>query len=418
MLILVVNCGSSSIKFQAIDAAAERRLAAGQVERIGRDDARLVVGTDGDDRDRTLAVADHREALALVFRALESGGVLRAGGGVDGIAHRVVHGGDRFHEAVRIDERVIAAIRDLSRLAPLHNPANLLGVEVARQLAPDVPQIAVFDTAFHQQLPAHAYTYALPLDLARRLHVRRYGFHGSSHAYVAGEAARWLGRPLEGLRLITLHLGNGCSAAAVRGGRSVDTSMGLTPMEGLVMGTRCGDLDPAILPYLAQAEGLDAAGLDRLLNRDSGLLGLCGDSDMRQVLARDAAGDAAARLAVEVFCYRVRKYIGAYVAVLGGLDALVFTAGIGERSPEIRRRCCQDLACLGIAVDPARNAAADGAVREVSPAGTAVRVLVVPTDEELHIARAARAVIAQGSRPAVSAAGEACAPGAGCPAPG
>jgi len=288
---------------------------------------------------------------------------------------------------VRLDQATIAALEKLDTLAPLHNAASLAGVRAARALLPDVPQFAAFDTAFHRGLPDHAQYYALPLTLQREWGIRRYGFHGLSHGYVAAEAARWLGRPQAELKLITLHLGNGASACAIRGGRSIDTSMGFTPLEGLVMGTRCGDLDPALPAYLAATLGLDDAQLRQLLQEQSGLLGLGGDADMREIERRRELGDEAARLAFDVFCYRVRKYVGGYYAALGGLDALVFTAGIGERSVAVREAVCTDMEALGIGVDRARNAAAGQGVVEIGRGDLPVRVLIVPTNEELEIAR-------------------------------
>jgi acetate kinase len=298
-----------------------------------------------------------------------------------------------------IDDDVVAAIRDLIPLAPLHNPSNLLGIEEARRRFPHVPHVAVFDTAFHQTLPSHAYRYAVPRDLYERYQVRRYGFHGSSHAYVAKEAARHLGRAPETVNLVTLHLGNGATAAAIAAGRSVDTSMGLTPLEGLVMGTRCGDLDPALHFYLLRQTGMAPAELEKLLNSGSGLKGLCGVADMREIQGRAAAGDGEAALALEIFCYRVKKYLGAYAAALGHVDAVVFTGGIGENSAVVRGKVCAGLENLGVALDETRNAAAAGAPAQISREDSAVAVLVVPTDEELEIARQAMAVIATATQP-------------------
>jgi acetate kinase len=306
---------------------------------------------------------------------------------LDGIGHRVVHGGERFREPTLLDESVVAAIREQAPLAPLHNPANLLGIEVALETCPEVPQVAVFDTAFHQTIPPHAYLYAIPYEYYQRLGIRRYGFHGTSHYFVAKAAAGFLGRPLESLRLVTIHLGNGASAAAIDRGRCVDTSMGLTPLEGLMMGTRSGDIDPAILPFLATHEGLKVAQLNEMLNQQSGLKGICGANDMREILQRGEQGDDRARLAVTMYAYRVKKYLGAYLAVLGGADAVVFTAGIGENSPTIREMACAGLNGLGIALDADRNAATDRGIREIQNADSEVRVLGVPTDEELEIAK-------------------------------
>jgi acetate kinase len=326
------------------------------------------------------SVADHDAGLRAVVDALEHAGLST---GISAIGHRVVHGGDRFVEPTLIDDTVIDGIRDQVPLAPLHNPANLAGIEVARQLWPNVPQVAVFDTAFHATLPPHAYRYAVPESWYTRHRVRRYGFHGTSHAYVARRAADILDRPLEHLRMITAHLGNGASVTAIAGGRSVDTSMGLTPLEGLVMGTRSGDIDPAIGYHIARNTGLTMDEVNIALNFASGLRGLCGENDLRVIEARAERGDAVAKLALDVFCHRIRKYIGAYAAVLGGLDALVFTAGIGEHSAAVRQQVCAGMEFLGIELDPAANIASAGVV---SATGCRVAVLVVPTDEELEIA--------------------------------
>lgn len=369
--VLVVNSGSSSLKYQLIETDGPQRLAGGVVERIGEPDA----------------VADHRAALGEVVAALRAEGLDER---VAAIGHRVVHGGDRFVEPTRIDDDVLAGIRDLTPLAPLHNPANVTGIEVARELWPHLPQVAVFDTAFHATLPVHAYRYAVPEEWYTDHDVRRYGFHGTSHAYVARQAAGILGRPAEDLRLITLHLGNGASATAVSGGRSIDTSMGLTPLEGLVMGTRSGDLDPAVIFHVARSSGATPDEIDRALNKASGMLGLCGHNDLRTVEERAAGGDDRAQLALEVFCYRIRKYVGAYTAALGGIDGIVFTAGIGEHSPGVRARVCSGLGWLGATLDDEANAAS---ATVISTPDSRVTVLVVPTDEELEIATSTLAVL-------------------------
>jgi acetate kinase len=371
--VLVINCGSSTVKYQLLAADAGRLLAGGVEEVPAR---------------------DHRGAFGRIGAALSRSGALAAGS-LAAIGHRVVHGGERFQAPARIDAAVCAAIRELAVLAPLHNPANLIGIEVCREAFPDVPQVAVFDTAFHQTLPAHAYRYAVPEAWYRRFGVRRYGFHGTSHRWVAERAAEALGRPLAALNLITLHLGNGASAAAIRAGRCVDTSMGLTPLEGLVMGTRSGDLDPAVPLFVQRAAGLAPEAADAALNQDSGLLGLAGTSDMRELLARERAGDERARLALELYCYRIRKYLGAYSAVLGRVDAVVFTGGIGENSARVRSLACTGLELLGIAVDERANVAAAGEVAEIGSPGTPVRALVVRTNEELQIARETLATLAQ-----------------------
>ncbi len=329
---------------------------------------------------------DHAEALDRITSLLADAGAVGDGSELLGIGHRVVHGGEAFREPCLIDDRVIEIIRGLSSLAPLHNPANLLGIEVAMARRPDVPQVAVFDTAFHHSIPPRAYRYAVPEEWYESHGVRRYGFHGTSHAYVAKQAARELGRPLEELNLIVLHLGNGASVTAIANGKSVDTSMGLTPLEGLVMGTRGGDIDPGVIIHMAREAGLSVEEIDADLNGASGLSGLCGLSDMRDVLEREAAGDTRARLALDVYTYRMRKYIGAYMAVLGHADAIVFTAGVGENSADIRERACEGLEGLGVQLDEARNRAVAQGVRPIHRDGAPLAVLVVPTNEELEIA--------------------------------
>jgi acetate kinase len=391
--ILVVNCGSSSVKYQLLDMSREAVLAAGMVERIGEHGSRhRHRGEQTAGWEREVSAADHRQAFAHIGAALRACGL--DAGLLQAVGHRVVHGGETFSAPVRIEAGVVAAIRRLIPLAPLHNPANLTGIEVSLEAFPQVPQVAVFDTAFHQSIPPHAHRYAVPHAWYEEHQVRRYGFHGSSHQYVAARAAAALGRPPQSVNLITLHLGNGASATAVQGGRSVDTSMGLTPLEGLVMGTRSGDLDPAIPLYLQRAAGLGAEAVDRTLNQASGLKGLCDTNDMREVLARGEAGDARARLALEMYCYRIRKYIGAYYAVLGTVDAVVFTGGVGENAAPVRATICAGLERLGIGVDPLRNAAAQGELSDIGRPDLPVRILVARTNEELQIARLARAVVA------------------------
>jgi acetate kinase len=299
----------------------------------------------------------------------------------------VVHGGEFFHEPTFVDDRVIDAIRGMIPLAPLHNPANLIGIEVAMKQRPDVPQVAVFDTAYHQSMPPHAFHYALPQELYKKHHVRRYGFHGTSHLYVAKQASEHLGKPLDNLNLITLHLGNGASAAAIKAGESVDTSMGLTPLEGLIMGTRCGDLDPAIHFYLARETGKSMDEVETLLNNESGLKGICGVNDMREIIRLVGEGDEKAELAIDAYCYRIKKYIGAYFAVLGHVDALVFTGGIGENAALIRQRSCENLSGLGIMLDEQKNSSCVGTFMPVHSRESKVGILVIPTNEELEIAR-------------------------------
>ena len=392
-LVFVVNCGSSSLKYRLVDVAAGTSLASGIVERIGEAAARLVHDGPGGGETREARLPDHEAALRAVLEAFDRGGrPLREAGPV-AVAHRVVHGGERFAAPVVVDAEVLAEIRDLATLAPLHNPVNAVGIEVAQRVFPDLPHVAVFDTAFHQTLPPRAYTYAVPGAWARDHGVRRYGFHGTSHAYVSRVAAGMLGRAPAEANLIVLHLGNGASVTAVAGGRSVDTSMGLTPLEGLVMGTRSGDLDPAVVLHLLRS-GISAQEIDDGLNRRSGMLALGGDNDMREVHRRAAGGDPGAALALDVYCYRIRKYVGAYLAVLGHADAIAFTAGVGQHDADVRARSLAGLEGLGIAVDPERNAAPADGPRIVSPDGARTAVLVVPTDEELEIATQAARLVA------------------------
>lgn len=392
MDVLVVNSGSSSLKVELVDVARREARASALAERIGEPAGRLRVraargGGPPEASERAAAFADHRAALGAIAEALRGAGAPAA------VGHRVVHGGEAFSAPARIGPDVMEAIRRLAPLAPLHNPANLLGIEVCLELFPALPQVAVFDTAFHQTLPPHAYRYAVPEAWYARHGVRRYGFHGTSHAHVVRRAAEHLGRPVAELRLVTLHLGNGASAAAVAGGRCVETSMGMTPLEGLVMGTRSGDLDPAVPFHVARAAGLAPAAIEELLNEASGLRGLAGASDMRDVLARADAGDPRARLALDVYAHRIRKYVGAYAAVLGGLDAIVFTAGIGENAPAVRALACDGLGFLGVRVDPDRNAAAAGEVAEIHAADAPVALLVIRTHEELEIALQTAALV-------------------------
>jgi acetate kinase len=398
MKILVLNSGSSSIKYQLFDMPAETVLASGVLEQIGEAESRLTHQTrnaqgEMDEIVKTDAVADHQAGFQLIAAVLSESGAVQDTNALSGIGHRVVHGGEEFKEPTLINKKVIDTIRRLIPLAPLHNPANLLGIEVAMQSAPDVLQVAVFDTAFHQSIPMHAFRYAIPQDLYEAHHVRRYGFHGTSHHYVAKQAARLVDRPLNSLNLISLHLGNGASAAAVKGGISIDTSMGMTPLEGLIMGTRSGDIDPAIIFYLKRKTGLARDDVESILNKDSGLKGICGVNDMRQIeeLAQD--GNPQARLAIEMVCYRIKKYIGAYYAVLGRLDALVFTAGIGEKSPLIRAGSCRGLAHLGIEVEAEKNNRKSKEAFEIQTRDSSVKVLVIPTNEELEIAEQTLACI-------------------------
>jgi acetate kinase len=389
MKILVINCGSSSIKYRLFIMPAGEVLAAGLVERIGEAQGCHRHSNPGETEQRsdTLCVPNHREGLARIVTALTASGIVSDLSELAAIGHRVVHGGELFHRPTRVDDAVIAQIRELVPLAPLHNPAGLAGIEISRQVAPGVPQVAVFDTAFHHTLPDFAYHYALPRRFYADYRVRRYGFHGISYSYVARQAARFLDRPLADLNMIALHLGNGASATAIAGGRSVDTSMGMTPLEGLIMGTRSGDIDPAIPFYLGREAGLSANEVENVLNRDSGLKGLCGSNDMREVHRLADSGDAAARLALEMVCHRLKKYIGAYVAVLGRVDALIFTGGIGENDSWLRARTCTGLEALGIHIDVQKNTLPGEGDRAVHTEGARTAVLVVPTNEEFEIAR-------------------------------
>ncbi|MBF0673281.1 MAG: acetate kinase [Salinibacterium sp.] len=375
-LVFVVNSGSSSIKYQLLDLESGEAVVSGLLERIGEPGS---------------PIADHEFGMSIVLAKLGD-----RGDEIVAVGHRVVHGGPNFAEATFIDDDVEAQIDALSVLAPLHNPGAVLGIRAARAALPAVPHVAVFDTAFHATLPPAAHTYAIDTELARRHKVRRYGFHGTSHQYVSRRAAEFLGRPLESLRTIVLHLGNGASVTAVDGGRSVDTSMGLTPLEGLVMGTRSGDIDAGVVFHLARQEGLSIDEIDVLLNRRSGLLGLTGTGDMRDVQEAASSGDETAQAALAIWRHRIRHYIGAYIAGLGGLDALVFTAGIGENNALLRRRALAGLEFLGIEIDPDRNELQSRAERFISPDGAPVAVLVIPTNEELEIARQAYALVEAG----------------------
>ncbi|MFZ5482838.1 MAG: acetate/propionate family kinase [Pseudomonadota bacterium] len=386
----VVNCGSSSLKFAVFGLDGAQVLATGLVERIGAEGGRLRATWPGDRRtDEVACFSDHAEALRGVFTRLRDAGLAAP----DVIGHRVVHGGERFTGPTRIDAEVFLDLQRTIPLAPLHNPINLAGIATARAQFPDTPQVAVFDTAFHQTLPESAWRYALPRDWHHRWGVRRYGFHGTSHGYVARRAARWLGRAPEDCNLISLHLGNGASAAAIEAGRSVETSMGFTPLEGLVMGTRCGDMDPAIPAYMERVAGLSPEQVDADLNHESGLKALCGDYDMRAILARSAAGDADARLALDIYVHRIRKYLGAYLAVLGRVDAVLFTGGIGEHAAPVRAAICAGLEGLGLRLDPVANAGVSTPEVAIHAADSPVALLVIATDEEREIARQAVACL-------------------------
>jgi len=394
MRILVINTGSSSIKYKLFSINNSKVLAHGNLEKIGEPGAgrhTCVMISNGRERRRILetSVADHTEGLNAIVRLMTDPetGVIRDLSEIDAVGHRVVHGAETLRKPTIIDDAVLAAIRKNIPLAPLHNPANIIGIETARKVFPHAIQVAVFDTAFHHTIPRWAYLYALPYELYTSLKIRRYGFHGTSHHFVAEEAAALLGKPLAETNLITIHLGNGGSITAVKNGRSVDTSMGMTPLEGLIMGTRCGDLDPSIPYFLASNAGMSIGEINTLLNKESGLKGICGLNDMRDIVSAAAKGNEQAETALEMFAYRIKKYIGAYLAVLGRVDAIVFTAGIGEHAPEIRSRVCNGLEQLGISIDEQRNRETDGGCRDIQRLSSPTRILVIPTDEELKIAR-------------------------------
>lgn len=392
--VLVLNSGSSSVKYQLLDMRDSSRLAVGLVERIGEQTSRLKhTPADGESRERGGAIADHDAALKAVAEELAKDGLGLDSPELAAIGHRVVHGGKTFTEPTVIDDTVLAEIERLIPVAPLHNPANLTGIRTAQVLRPDLPQVAVFDTAFHTTMPESAARYAIDVKTADEHRVRRYGFHGTSHAYVSRATAELLGKDPSETNVIVLHLGNGASASAVRGGRCVDTSMGLTPLEGLVMGTRSGDMDPAVIFHLMRVGGMSADEIDTLLNKKSGLIGLCGDNDMREIRRRVDEGDEQAELAFDIYIHRLKKYIGAYYAVLGRVDAVAFTAGVGENAAPVRAAALAGLEVLGLAVDGERNAVRGDEARLISPEDARVAVAVVPTDEELEIATQTYALV-------------------------
>ncbi|QDZ16273.1 acetate/propionate family kinase [Humibacter ginsenosidimutans] len=385
--VLVINSGSSSFKYQLIDAETEERLASGLVERIGEASGHATHDTADGHWERSLEIPDHTAGFAVMTDAFAEHGPSLTDNAPVAVGHRVVHGGARFFEPTLVTPLVLINIEDLSDLAPLHNPANVEGIKAAQQAFPDLPQVAVFDTAFHQTMPPDAYTYGLEATTAERYRIRRYGFHGTSHKFVSEAAAAFVGRPLDDLKQIVLHLGNGASVCAVDGGRSVDTSMGFTPLEGLVMGTRTGDIDPAVLLYLQRRTRIAVDELDDLLNKRSGILGLSGHKDMRDLTRAADAGDEAAELALGVYVRRLKRYLGAYIAELGGVDVISFTAGVGENSAIVRARALGGLERLGIVLDADRNNGPNHGPRVISTDASPVTVLVVPTNEELEIAR-------------------------------
>lgn len=390
MKILVINAGSSSLKYQLINMKDESVLAKGNVERIGLPDPLLKHTPQG--RDTVVIKGDYKDHVAAIKKVIEiltdkEYGVIESMDEIAAVGHRVVHGGEQFSSSVIIDDEVMKAIEANIELAPLHNPANIMGINACKSVMPNTPMVAVFDTAFHQTMPEKAYMYAIPYEAYKEYGVRRYGFHGTSHKYVAQKAAAMLGKPIESLKIITCHLGNGSSIAAVDGGKSVDTSMGFTPLEGLPMGTRSGSLDPAILSYMMEKKNLSYEEVNKILNKESGMLGLSGlSSDFRDLHKAAAEGNKRAQLALDVFNYEVKKYIGAYAAAMGGVDCIVFTAGVGENTPRVRAEACYGLEFMGVKIDKQRNETV-GNEGEISTDDSKVKVLVIPTNEELMIAR-------------------------------
>ena len=389
MNVLVINCGSSSLKYQLIDSDTEAVLAKGLCERIGID-GRLVYQKAGNDKEITEAsMPTHKEAIQMVLEALtnEKTGAIKSLAEVNAIGHRIVHGGEKFASSAIITDEMIKAVEECNDLAPLHNPANLIGIRVCSELMPNVPHVGVFDTAFHQTMPAKAYLYGLPIEYYKNYKVRRYGFHGTSHSFVSKRAVEFLGLDKDNSKVIVCHLGNGSSISAVQNGKCVDTTMGLTPLEGVVMGTRSGSIDPAIVEYIAKKENLDLAGVMNVLNKKSGLQGMSGvSSDMRDLRAAAAEGNEDAKNAIEVLCYGIAKYVGGYVAAMNGVDAIVFTAGIGENVGMIREKVCSYLGFLGVTIDAKANEAMGEEV-VISGADSKVKVAVIPTNEELAICR-------------------------------
>ena len=398
MKILVLNAGSSSVKYQLFEMDNNTVLASGLVEKIGESDSvakiKYIDSSNVEQKiERHTTIANHDAALNIINGLLIETNLINSLDDLSGIGHRVVQGGSLFHEPTLVTPTVIDGIEKLIPLAPLHNPGHLAGMKVSLEKSPKVPQVAVFDTAFHATLPQYAYLYALPYKLFTEANVRRYGFHGTSHHYITKEAAKYLKKDIKELNAITLHLGNGASMAAVQNGQSVDTTMGLTPLEGLIMGTRSGDIDPAILFYLARTQEYTIDSLDKLLNKESGLKGICGNNDMREIGKMAEEGDAQAKLALEMFNYRIKKYIGAYSAVLGRVDCIIFTGGIGENDSEVRKNSCKNLANLGIIIDEVANNQRCTQITQISTAESPVKVLVIPTNEELEIAIQTKTVI-------------------------
>jgi acetate kinase len=405
MIVIVINCGSSSLKFKLFDMSdTNEQLAEGVVEEIGKESSKFTYCSHkmgvGEKVVRQVHAPDHTAAVDKVAKILldPDVGLFEGSIKVDAVGHRVVHGGEKFSSSALVTKGVKEVIRECAALAPLHNPPNLAGIEACEKIFEGIPQVAVFDTAFHQSMPEHVYLYGLPYQLYERHHIRKYGFHGTSHEYVFLRAVQLLGKPASELNIVTCHLGNGASITAVKQGKAFDTSMGLTPLEGLVMGTRTGDMDPAVVLYVMEKEQLDIKATNTLLNKKSGLTGLSGVSnDLRAIMGEASAGNKRAQVAIEIFCYRILKYIGAYAAAMGGVDAVVFTGGIGENAPVIREKVCTPLAFLGLKLDSTKNASR-GEETDITSADSTVKALVVPTNEELSIAQKSKHAVQEASR--------------------
>ena len=393
MKILVLNSGSSSIKFQLFNSDDFSVLAVGLLEKIGEEQSVAKIEYGSAKQKLEQKIANHQEGLALINKMFIDYGVLQDLNEIGGVGHRVVHGGERFTSAVIITDEIIEIIKELCIFAPLHNPANLQGIVESKKTSPNAKQVAVFDTAFHHTIPPHAYMYGLPYEMYEKHKIRRYGFHGTSHYYVAKKAAEFLNKPLNQTSLVTLHLGNGASVCAIENGKSIDTSMGFTPLEGVMMGTRCGDIDPAIIPYLQEQFGYTAKDIDSMLNKQSGLKGVCGHNDLREVLELADGGDTKAALALEMFCYKIHKYLGAYLSILKDVDAIVFTGGIGEHSAIVRKKVCAGLERMGIAIDEKLNDSDISTAHTLNKSKSAIKILEIPTNEELEIAMQTKALI-------------------------
>lgn len=397
MNILVLNCGSSSVKYKLIDTTSDATLAEGGVEKIGLDGSLLKFKLpNGDKMTIEEPIPDHHKAILLILNTLTSTehGCIKSFDEIDAVGHRVVHGGEKFNKSVLINDDVITMIKECYDIAPLHNPVNMAGIEAISAIMPNVPQVGVFDTAFHQSMPAKAYMYALPYEMYQKHGIRRFGFHGTSHRYVSRRVCEFLGVPYENQRIITCHIGNGGSISAIKDGKSIDTSMGLTPVEGLMMGTRVGDVDPGALTFIMEKEGYDAKALSNMLNKQSGVMGVSGvSSDMRDIDAAINQGNQRAKLALDMYIYRIIKYIGSYAAVLNGVDIIVFTGGVGENQMSLRKAVCDSLTYLGVNIDNDTNAGSRGEEKVISSPDSRVKVVVIPTDEELMIARDTEAIV-------------------------